>query len=110
MKTLKLNGVVFEVIQPRKNVLHSADFDYRYTGRNISDCYAKPSRIKEIIYYGWRDWSRECIKRELAEIRGFGVSSYNSMQFTISFLAFIQGEWYVATITRDHNRLTKCID
>ena len=53
----------------------------RYMGRELTDCYAKPSSAKQ---YAW-----DTIKREMHVIGGWGLTvlSYNVYTFTCAYYA-----------------------
>lgn len=101
-KTMEINGATFEVIRPRnpqafEDVLRRLD---RYAFRSVYDCYDRPSDYKVRAYEMWHDWysimGEECTY--------FGVSGYNSMQFTLQALYEDETGVYEIRITRDHNR------
>ena len=101
-RTMEINGVTFELTAPRKpkhleDVIRRLD---RYAHRTIWECYERPSETKESIYKKWLDWYTD----QGEEIDYFGVSSYNSMCFTLQALYFDGVFYYELRITRDYNR------
>ena len=111
MKTLNINGVVFEVTKPRDLVRAHQRWLDRYcdTSKNINDCYSRPSRIKELIYFQWLNWWKDSITKECFEEHNWlGVGSYNSMMFTIVNCVTINGIDYLMEITPSHKRLIQC--
>ena len=98
-KTLKINGELFELTIPRKEVY--AIECGKWGGYNaIFECYERPSTYKQEIWHDWYMWSKDTIG-----VRSFYISGYNCMQFTISGLYEDEnGNKYNLYITRDHNR------
>ena len=111
MRTIDINGFEFELIKPRKYKRYFEDVNRminNYTSRDIWDCYSRPSYIKEHIFRVWKNWeyssNGENSKYAISNIE---VSSYNSMQFTLSGIAWSKeddGKIYILAISRDHNR------
>lgn len=111
MKTLNVNGVVFEVTKPRDLVVAHQRWLDRYcdTSKSINDCYSRPSHIKELVYFQWLNWWKDSItKKCFDEHNWLGVGSYNSMMFTIVNCVTIDGINYLMKITPSHNRLIQC--
>lgn len=106
MRTLEINGINFEVTVPRKGTIVCIDRLARTSGLDLSSYYERPSEYKKAIYNDWFSWYIDTNDKQIAEIRYFGVSGANCMQFSLSFLVEYNGKIYVAWITRDHNRLT----
>lgn len=71
--------------------------------KRLEDCYDKPSKYKEGIYYKWLEWFDQT-----ENVYSFGVISYNTFQFTLGGILFDleTGEdiGYIQ-ITKAHNRL-----
>ena len=106
-KTIDIFGERFEVKTPRKNKL-SLEQTIRhldhYSGRDIWDCYERPSRSKENIYEKWLKWYSDAPENALDM---FGVSSYNCMQFSLQALyCDSKGNYYLLIITASHNYAT----
>lgn len=78
-KYLQLNNEEFVIkeakgfLRPNKEV------------RLLSDCYVKPSLVKQAIYDSWRDWVEEVNLDENEYIlKHLTIEGYNSMIFTLS--------------------------
>ena len=53
--------------------------------RLLSDCYAKPSIIKEAIYNSWVEWIKQFnLDSPKYILKHLTVESYNCMKFTLS--------------------------
>lgn len=53
--------------------------------RLLSDCYAKPSIIKEAIYNSWAEWVKQVnLDSPKYILKHLTVESYNSRIFTLS--------------------------
>lgn len=53
--------------------------------RLLSDCYAKPSLVKQAIYDSWCDWVKEVnLNDNEYTLKHLTIESYNCMIFTIS--------------------------
>ena len=107
MKTITINGVNFEVKTPRKNKVYfnqCVNYLMRYQGRDIWDCYDRPSEVKQEIYKDWVKWYTDCDKN----VDLFGITSYNCMQFSLGCLYYDRENnvRYSLSITRDHNVAT----
>lgn len=99
MKTITINGRIFELLESKDTVYPArARFD---SSDAIYKVYERPSQIKVSIWHDWRNWGL------CHEILGLEISSYNCMQFTITGLAEIDGEYYNLRITKCHNRAYK---
>lgn len=111
-KTIEINGVLFELRQPRKNKVYFEDVNHminNFTGRDLWDCYDRPSDVKQKIYRMWRNWELDSENNRPFIISNLEVDSYNCMQFTLCAIAWEQsdeGTIYVLKITRDHNYAT----
>lgn len=70
MKTITLDGITFAV----KGTLNSVPY---YTPRDLSDCYARPSHIKKLVWHSW------CNKLAALGFKDISVRSYNINIFTI---------------------------
>lgn len=101
MKTIVLNGVTFEVSKKALNIE-----SVRYMGRNLDECYAKPSIAKRNIWEYWCRYFRELTNPvgsiSLATTHPF-INSYNSHTFTIGCDFIRNGTRYKALITPAHN-------
>ena len=101
MKTIKLNGVTFEVIKPRNEV-------HKYIGTlgsksDIRQYYGRPSIYKVAIWESWLDWANTT-----NGVVSFEICSSNGFQFTIAGLYVDEnGDEYNIYITKAHNRLYK---
>ena len=99
MKTLNINGVVFEVVKPRKEV---KPFSGWFCDENdIFNCYDRPSVYKIGIWNSWLKWARNT-----DGVVAFEITSYNCMQFTIGGLYVDDnGNEFNIYITKAHNKL-----
>lgn len=95
MKKLEIGGKYFEVHKSKYVGIESVR---RYSGRTLNECYAQPSKIKQEIYNEWFMWAYK------NEVHYFGVSSYNSMTFSLQGLAEVDGQLYVLAITKTTNK------
>lgn len=76
---LQLNNENF-VIKQAKGDLHP-----NKQVRLLSDCYAKPSLIKQAIFDSWGDWIKEVnINDDKYILKHLTIESYNCMMFTLS--------------------------
>ena len=76
---LTLDGITFEVCKPcttKDKVIYT---------RDIYECYERPSQTKIAI---WNEWCRYFIDKR--NCFRFGVASYNSMQFTIEAIMWVE--------------------
>lgn len=72
----------------------------RISGRNINDCYSRPSVNKTRIFWQWREWSLE------AGVDAFGVRGFNCNVFTLEFsYRSPEGVLYYGWITPTYNRV-----
>ena len=92
-KNINIGGVSFELI---KNIKTPREL------KELSECYAKPSTIKWLIY---NEWLRLAYNNLNAT--EFGVASYNSMIFTLYFEFKKDGKEYKAYITPSHNYISE---
>lgn len=103
MKTITIDGVTFELYNPRvkpsmKSTLHSFQtWGYGYT---VDDVYTRPSDTKRAIYKEWERWAYK------NDVEYFGITGHNCMTFTLGGIINIDGQWYYMTITKCHNKLT----
>lgn len=97
MKTIMINGVIFE-LRDKEILLPIVE---RYPHRTIWDCYVKPSTTKVSTYERWLRYATE------VDAQGFTISSYNSYIFTLGFHLKHDGITYHAHITKSHNYLYK---
>lgn len=100
MKTLTINGVDFQLINPRKYEVKP--FTGWFCDENaIFNCYERPSLSKIRIWNDWLKWARDT-----EGVFGFEILSYNCMQFTIGGgYKDEKGKEYVIYITKAHNRI-----
>ena len=53
--------------------------------RLLSDCYAKPSIIKQAIFDSWVDWVKQVnLDSPKYRLKHLTIESYNCMMFTLS--------------------------
>ena len=104
MRTMLLNGKLFQVITPRKpqndNILRLA----KGAGKDIYSVYTRPSRSKIDAYNEWKDWSIKT--SDLYDISQFGITGAGSHFFSIGFMLTLDGKKYIGKITRDNQTLT----
>lgn len=76
---IELNNETFEVKQAK------GDLRPNKQERFLSDCYAKPSLVKQAIFNSWCDWVKE-VNLNVNEyiLQHLTIESYNCMIFTLS--------------------------
>lgn len=104
MKTVTLNGELFEVVDSRKypvTVDRVNNYMERYTGKDLYSFYDRPSHIKQSIYDAWLSWCRT----SGGNASYMQVSSANCMQFSIDAIWCDDNEYikYMLHITKAHN-------
>lgn len=101
MKTIKINGEIFEVIKPRNKV---RPFSGWFSDESAIFChYDRPSIYKVNIWKSWLDWAKRT-----DGVIAFEITSVNIFQFTIGGLYTDEnGDEYNIYITKAHNRLYK---
>ena len=100
MKTIEINGKVFEVIKPKNPI----EANLRYTfgcDNDIYNFYDKPSLYKVEIWHEWVEWAMNT-----DNVASFYISGANCMQFSIMgcYQDPSTGKVYNLYITRNHNR------
>jgi hypothetical protein len=76
---IQLNNEDF-VIKQAKGILHP-----NKQVRLLSDCYARPSLVKQAIFDKWVVWATQVnLDNEKYILKHFTIESYNSMVFTLS--------------------------
>lgn len=76
---IQLNNEDF-VIKEAKGILHSNE-----QVRLLSDCYAKPSLVKQAIFDSWVEWVKQVnLDNEKYILKHLTIESYNCMMFTLS--------------------------
>jgi hypothetical protein len=76
---IQLNNEDF-VIKEAKGILYSIEHV-----RLLSDCYAKPSLVKQAIFDSWAEWVKQVnIDNEKYILKHLTIESYNCMMFTLS--------------------------
>ena len=93
--TITIDGEVFELQKP-------VSLYVNINCRDLYSCYDNPSTRKQGIWVSWCSWflDRNCWR--------FGVSSYNTMMFTINAITYVeelQCDCYLY-ITPTHNYLS----
>lgn len=78
-KYTTINGVEFET---HKSKLPQ-DLIYNHKTKTLWQCYEKPSKIKESIYYDWLEWFDQT-----ENVYSFGITSYNVFNFTLGGILF----------------------
>ena len=104
MKTMEVNGIVFEVTQARKYESSRILFIKKSTGQGLSYFYNRPSETKKEIYNEWERWAYETKGCEY-----FGITGANCMTFSIGFLLEYDEHYYIGIVTKAHNKLIKVI-
>lgn len=67
--------------------------------RTLSDCYAKPSMVKQAIFDGWVAWKEQVNKYNGKYIlKHLTVGSYNDMIFTLSIDVYNITQQFVGKI------------
>ena len=76
---IQLNNEDF-VLKQAKGILHP-----NKQVRLLSDCYAKPSLVKQAIFDSWVEWVRQVnLGNEKYILKHLTIESYNCMIFTLS--------------------------
>lgn len=76
---IELNNEYF-VLKQAKGILHP-----NKQVRLLSDCYAKPSLVKQAIFDNWVEWVKQVnIDNEKYILKHLTIESYNCMIFTLS--------------------------
>ena len=76
---IELNNETFEVKQAK------GDLHPNKQERFLSDCYAKPSLVKQAIFDSWCDWVNEVNYNDDKYIlTHLTIESFNCMMFTLS--------------------------
>lgn len=103
MKTVEINGMIFEV---RKSRMHPITPIIGCNIAEIYDAYDRPSAIKIKI---WNDWCMWCTDiNNLANIQcGIQIESHNCFSFTINGSLRVDNKVYELYITKNHNILFK---
>ena len=97
-KTIELKGIIFEVQKAIKGTLY-------YSGRDLYDCYNKPSYAKQGIYEWWKKWYNNFEYKNRVGI--ITVHSYNSNIFTLTMGIIYNGKQYHLYITPSHNYISE---
>ena len=100
-QTITVNGVTFTVKKPLGKIALTCDF-----GRDLMDCYNKPSLYKKMIWDGWLKWASM-----LPGSCQLGVNSYNCNFFTIGGLWCTEdGKKYVMYITKSRCEIREVLE
>lgn len=76
---IQLNNEDF-VIKKAKGILHP-----NKQVRLLSDCYMKPSLVKQAIFDSWAEWVKQVnLSNEKYILKHLTIESYNCMIFTLS--------------------------
>lgn len=98
-KTMELKGIIFEVQK-------ATDITPYYSGRDLYDCYNKPSYAKQNIYECWKNWYYDNFDYE-NRVGIITVHSYNSNIFTLTMGIIYNGKQYHLYITPSHNYISE---
>ena len=98
MKTVEINGVQFEVVKPYTKKAENLDWSRKRAGyTSVYEAYKTPSPAKVEIDK-W--WQRFCNEIDGTDYR---IPSRNTNQFSVSFIAMVDGETRIFYITKAHN-------
>lgn len=92
---IQLNNEDF-VIKQANGILHP-----NKQVRLLSDCYAKPSLVKQAIFDSWVEWVKQVnLGNEKYILKHLTIESYNCMIFTLSidvynFTSQLVGKLYI---------------
>lgn len=76
---IKLNNESFEVKKVKCELCPITEV------RGLFDCYAKPSLVKQAIFYSWVEWFKQFnLDNEKYILKHLTINSYNCMLFTLS--------------------------
>ena len=110
MRTLEVNGVIFEVITPKESNAQRYIDLLCAIPRDIRECYGRPSISKVEIYEYWKEWFHSLSQFDDVTFKQFhGVTSHNINQFTIGGLLELGQRDYIVVITKKHNRLIEVV-
>lgn len=98
-KTIEIKGIIFEVQKTIEDTLY-------YSGRNLYDCYNKPSYAKQKVYELWEDWYYNNFDYD-NRVGSLTVHSYNSNIFTLTMGIIYNGKQYHLYITPSHNYISE---
>ena len=91
---IMIGGQCFEI--HRSKYVSISQLAYA-SGRNLQQCYDRPSTTKSYIYDKWERWAYE------NDVHYFGILSYNCSTFTLQGLVDVDGVTYILIITKAHN-------
>lgn len=92
---ININGQEFE-IKGAKSLSLVESLIYK----NLSECYTKPSNIKQSIY---NDWMYKLIQNYDTTVYRYGINSYNTNMFTLHCYLKINDTKYYLYITKTKN-------
>lgn len=72
-------------------------------GRNLYECYDRPSNTKREIFNDWWAWSKR------NNVKDFGIYTYNGFMFTLTGRIEIEGQEYAIYITKTRQELYKIV-
>lgn len=98
-KLLKIKGIIFEVQKPIYDKLY-------YSGRDLYNCYDKPSYVKQNQYEFWEDWYYNNFDYD-NRVGSLTVHSYNFAIFTLTMGIIYNGKQYHLYITPNHNYISE---
>ena len=102
MKTITINGVTFE----QKKSINSNE-KLIYNGRNLYDCYNKPSYRKQAIYEDWEKWYYQFDYDD--RLGRITIYSYNTNMFTLIMAIKYNNKCYHLYITPAYNYIMEII-
>ena len=102
MKTLTINGIIFELHTSRMHNVAPITGCHR---DEIFEVYGKPSVYKVGVWNNWCDWCRQV--NNLGYECGIQIESHNCNFFTITGSLRMNEEVYDLYITRSHKRIYK---
>ena len=81
----------FKEVNGRKfDVMGSIDKPTFMFRKELYDCYDRPSRAKQSIFWAWKQYCLDSFK----DFYNFGIESYNVSMFTLGWTT-PEGEYYV---------------
>ena len=89
-KEVIINGRAF-ALKKVKGELHP-----KFATRDLFECYAKPSTIKQSIYDNWFEWYMG--EDDNYILKHFSINSYNVNMFTLRCDVYDMGENFIGQI------------
>lgn len=89
---IELNNQIFEMKEVKGNLYPNKQ------RRTLSECYVKPSIVKQAIYDSWLDWVQQVNMNTDYILKHFTIESYNCMLFSLSIDVYIPSDELIGKI------------